>query len=267
MDFIKEIKVEKLMVKIYGSRKVMGQESAKEVAMKIKNLLLQKKEINIIFAAAPSQSEFMAYLISDSEINWGRINAFHMDEYIGLDTEDPQSFGCFLRDSIFGKVRFKTVNYLNGNAEDLELECKRYSELLKQYPTDIVCMGIGENGHIAFNDPQVAFFNDDKMVKVVKLDDKCRNQQVNDGCFSSLEKVPVNALTLTIPSLLAGTFIFCMVPAKTKAEAVYNTLNGEIKETCPASILKTHNNAILYTDIDSASLILKSKSLWGFDNA
>lgn len=256
MSILKEMKAGKLEVRIYDTRKSMGEASAKDVAAKIKELLSKKTEINIIFAAAPSQDDFLAALRADKSIEWGKINAFHMDEYINLDPEAPQGFGNFLRDRLFGKVPFKSVNYLNGNAKSVDAECERYTALLKKYPTDIVCMGIGENGHIAFNDPHVAFFNDPRMVKAVELDLKCRNQQVNDGCFTSLEKVPTHALTLTIPALIASTYVYCIVPAKTKAEAVYNTVTGEITEKCPASILKKHEKAILYTEADSARLIL-----------
>lgn len=256
MTKIKEFSAEKLKIKIYDSRKSMGLEAAEEAAIKIKELISKKGEINMIFAAAPSQNEFLAELIADKEIQWDKINAFHMDEYIGLSADAPQGFGNFLRDRIFGVVGFKSVNYLNGNAKDIEEECVRYSELLKQHPTDIVCLGIGENGHIAFNDPPVADFKDSKLVKVVELDDMCRNQQVNDGCFSKINEVPTHALTLTIPALTSGDFMFCIVPAKTKANAAFNTVKGEVSEKCPASILKTHDNATLYLDIDSGSKIL-----------
>jgi len=256
MAIIKEFNSDKLKVKIYASRKTMGLEASEEAAAKIKELIAKKGEINMIFAAAPSQNEFLASLIADKEIKWEKINAFHMDEYIGLAADAPQGFGNFLRDRIFGKVSFKSVNYLNGNAADIEEECARYSKLLQENPTDIVCMGIGENGHIAFNDPHVAFFNDTKLVKAVELDDKCRNQQVNDGCFKSFDLVPTHALTLTIPALVAAKVVFCMVPAATKAEAVYNTVNGKISEVCPASILRTHDSATLYVDMDSGSKLL-----------
>ena len=252
---MKNFQAGKLTVKIFSSRKSMGEAAAAEAAVKIRKMLSEKKEINIIFGAAPSQNEFLAALAEDATIEWGRINAFHMDEYIGLSPDAPQGFGNFLKDRIFGKVDFKSINYLNGIVKDTEQECERYAGLLKAYPTDIVCMGIGENGHIAFNDPHVAFFKDTKLVKVVELDKKCRNQQVNDGCFKSLEQVPTHALTLTIPVLTAGKFIYCMVPAATKAEAVFNTVTGDVTEACPASILKTHGHAILYTDINSASKI------------
>lgn len=256
MSIIKEFKAEKLTVKVYDTRKSMGEKAASEASLKIKELLSQKEEISIVFAAAPSQNEFLSALIGDSSIDWSKVNAFHMDEYIGLEKDAPQGFGNFLKERLFGKVGFKSVNYINGDNPDIEAECMRYSELLKQYPTDIVCMGIGENGHIAFNDPHVAFFNDDKFVKVVELDQMCRNQQVNDGCFEEINQVPTHALTLTIPALVAGKYVFCIVPAKTKAKAVFNTVKGEVTEACPASILKTHDNAVLYTDMDSASFIL-----------
>lgn len=256
MSIIKEMKSDKLKIKIFDSRKSMGKAAAGEAAVKIKELLALKEEINIIFAAAPSQNEFLEELTADKGIDWGRINAFHMDEYIGLGAAAPQGFGNFLRDRIFGKVSFKSVNYIDGNAPDIGKECERYSKLLKLYPADIVCMGIGENGHIAFVDPHVARFDDDKLIKVVDLDEKCRNQQVHDGCFDRIEMVPKSALTLTIPALMAPGYVFCMVPAKTKAEAVFNTVNGKITESCPASILRTHDNAILYLDTDSASMIL-----------
>lgn len=257
MSILNVSEVGKLKVKVYDSRAALGEEAAKEAGAKIKELLSTKKEINMIFAAAPSQNEFLASLSSDNSIDWSRINAFHMDEYIGLDSEAPQAFGKFLRDRLFGKLPFKTVNYIDGCAEDIKSECARYTELLRKNPPDIVCMGIGENGHIAFNDPHVAFFNDPQMVKVVELDEKCKRQQVNDGCFSSMEKVPAIALTLTIPALLAGSYIFCMVPGRTKTEAVYNTVKGAITEACPASILRTHEKAVLYVDAESGAMLLK----------
>ena len=144
---------------------------------------------------------------------------------------------------------------INAGATDAKEEAKRYTELLKNNPVDIVCMGIGENGHIAFNDPHEAKFDDLEMVKVVTLDDVCRMQQVNDGCFEKIDDVPKYALTLTIPTLMSAKYNFCVVPAKTKAEAVKKTVFGEVSEECPASILRTKDNSILYCDSDSSSLI------------
>ncbi len=256
MNIIKEIQVGKLKVKVYKTRKDMGETSAMDMAVKLKLLLKKKDEVNIIFAAAPSQNEFLETLIEIKGIEWNKVNAFHMDEYIGLDEKAPQGFGNFLRDRIFGKVGFKTVNYLNGNAENPKEECIRYANLLKKFPVDIVCMGIGENGHIAFNDPYAALFDDPELVKIVELDEKCRQQQVNDGCFDHFDDVPTHALTLTIPALTAGSCLYCMVPGKTKAEAVTRTIKGGVDQSCPASILKVHDHAVLYLEKDSATGIL-----------
>ena len=244
-----------LKVNIYSSRDEMGMAAAADVKAAILRALSDKETINMIFAAAPSQNEVLANLANDKEIPWGRVNAFHMDEYIGLDKNAPQGFGNFLRDHIFGIAPFKSVNYIRIDAPDAEEEGKRYSALLRENSVDIVVLGIGENGHIAFNDPPFADFDDDKLVKTVKLDEVCRNQQVNDGCFSAIDEVPTHALTLTVPALMSGKELYCIVPAKTKANAVYETVNGEITESCPASVLRTHKNATLYLDPDSSSLL------------
>ena len=244
-----------LKVNIYPSRDAMGAAAASDVKAAILRLLSEKETINMIFAAAPSQNEVLANLANDKEIPWGRVNAFHMDEYIGLDKDAPQGFGNFLRDHIFGIAPFKSVNYIRIDAPDADEECARYSALLRENPVDIVVLGIGENGHIAFNDPPFADFDDDKLVKPVKLDEVCRNQQVNDGCFATISDVPTHALTLTVPALMSGDELYCIVPAITKAKAVYETVNGEITENCPASVLRTHKCATLYLDPDSSSLL------------
>ena len=255
-----EFRKEELTVKAYPTRQEMGIKAAKDVAACIHNLLQEKDEINMIFAAAPSQNEFLEALIADTTIEWNRINAFHMDEYIGLKEDAPQGFGTFRKEKLFARVPFKSVTYINGQADVADEECNRYSALLKKYPVDIVCLGIGENGHIAFNDPHVADFNDPVLVKVVSLDNKCRMQQVHDGCFKDLSEVPEQAFTLTIPALTSAPHMYCIVPATTKAQAVYNTINGAITEECPASILRKKNGAVLYLDADSASLLkLKEK--------
>lgn len=247
-------KADKLSVNVYDSRRSMGEASAADIAACIKELLTQKPEIYMIFAAAPSQNEMLEALIADKEIDWSRIHALHMDEYVNLPAEAPQGFGNFLRRAIFDRVPFASVNLI-GTEADSEATCRRYDALLASHKVDIVCMGIGENGHIAFNDPHVADFNDPCRIKKVDLDQKCRQQQVNDGCFASIDQVPTHALTLTIPTLYNVENVFCVVPAATKAEAVRNTVTGPVSETCPASILRTHDNAILYTDNDSASQI------------
>src|SRR6202012_5966201 len=233
----------------------MGAASAAQVVGRINQLLENQPFVNIVFAAAPSQNEFLQAL-QTAAVDWRRVRAFHMDEYIGLDRDATQGFGHYLRQRLFDKVHPAEVYYLDGNAADTEHECRRYGALLQQFPTDIVCMGIGENGHIAFNDPPVADFNDPYLVKVVELDLPCRKQQVNDGCFERLDLVPAHALTLTVPALMAGRFIYCIVPGRLKAEAVYNTLKREIGEACPASVFRRHERAELFLDVDSEEKIV-----------
>ena len=252
---MKTFKIDNLRVEIYENRTLMGEAAARDIKAKIAKLLTVKAEINMIFAAAPSQNDVLKALVEDQEIEWHRINAYHMDEYIGLDKDAPQGFGNFLREHILGLVPFKSVHYIDITTANPETEAERYGKLLQENPTDIVIMGIGENGHIAFNDPPVADFKDKKWVKPVKLDELCRQQQVNDGCFASLDKVPTHAMTLTVPTLVKAPYLFCIVPAPTKAKAVYETLNGSIDEHCPASILRTHDNAKLYLDNESSKLL------------
>ena len=249
---MREINKDKLNVKIYSGRPELGAAAAEILTAKISELLKTKEYINIIFASAPSQNEFLAELLNKN-IEWNRINAFHMDEYIGLHPDASQGFGNFLKDRLFTKVNCREVNYLNGNATDPQDECKRYSDLLINYPTDIVCLGIGENTHLAFNDPHVADFNDPLIVKVVDLDQDCRSQQVNDGCFATIDDVPTHALTITMPALFKSTFAYAIVPGKFKANAIFHTLNSDISELYPSTILRRHDHAVLFIDEDSAS--------------
>ena len=249
---MREINKEKLNVKIYSGRPELGAAAAEVLTAKISELLKDREYINIIFASAPSQNEFLAELLHKN-IEWNRINAFHMDEYVGLHPDAPQGFGNFLKDRLFSKVNCREVHYLNGNAANIQDECKRYSDLLIKFPTDIVCLGIGENTHLAFNDPHVADFNDPKIVKVVDLDQDCRTQQVNDGCFATIDDVPTHALTITMPALFKSTFAYAIVPGKFKANAIYHTINSDISELYPSTILRKHDHAVLFIDEDSAS--------------
>ena len=176
---LKSIKKDKLTVNIYENRDIMGAAAAEDIAKCIENLLAEKDSINMVFAAAPSQNDVLKSLL-EKPIEWNRINAFHMDEYVGLNKQDEQSFGNYLNEHIFKKAPFANVYYV----ADYGLE---YERLLQENHIDIVCLGIGENGHIAFNDPGVADFNDSVRIKKAKLDDVCRMQQVHDGCFPTYE--------------------------------------------------------------------------------
>src|SRR5690606_27316506 len=246
-----------LKVRKYKSRESMGQDAARLVSDRIKSLLSEKEFVYMIFASAPSQSEFLEALIEDKDIDWSRVVGFHMDEYIGLEENAPQNFASFLRENLFDHVPINKVYFIKGDAKDIKEECDRYAELLIKYPADIVCMGIGENTHIAFNDPHVADFNDPKLVKVVDLDEKSRQQQVNDDCFAKFEDVPTHAITLTVPALVNAKYLYCMVPGKNKSKAIFQTLNEEISALYPSTILRNHKDSILFIDQDSASELIK----------
>lgn len=248
-------KYQSLNVITLADRQALGTKAAADAAVTIKKLLSEKEHINIIFAAAPSQSAFLESLKKDVTIQWERINAFHMDEYLDLPANAPQSFGNFLKEAILGHVNFRSVNYINGNAADVDGERRRYAQLINDNQPDIVFMGIGENTHLAFNEPFQADFNDPEIIKIVTLDPVCRQQQVNDGCFQQLNDVPVKALTLTIPVLTGAAHLFCMVPGTNKAWAVAKTLNEPVSVEYPSTILRGHNNAALYLDTQSASLL------------
>ncbi len=244
------IKKDALRVWVYEKRATMGEAAADDIAAEMRRLLAEKEEINMIFAAAPSQNETLAALAAEEGIDWQRVNAFHMDEYVGLAPGAPQSFGTYLKEHIFGLVPFGSIHLIDPS-NDAEAEIERYSALLREHPVDITVLGIGENGHIAFNDPGVADFEDPALVKVVPLDEICRMQQVHDGCFPTLDDVPTHALTLTVPALTRAGAMFCSVPAATKAEAVRRTLTEEISEKCPATVMRRHPHAVMYCDRDS----------------
>ncbi|HHT91683.1 MAG: glucosamine-6-phosphate deaminase [Bacillota bacterium] len=252
---VRSFQMDKLMVEVYPDRPTMGQSAADAAVAKLRRLLEDQESINVVFAAAPSQNEFLEALVKSDGVEWQRVRAFHLDEYLGLCPGSAQRFGAFLDEHVFQLVELLKVHYLRGDAEDPQAEALRYAELLRKHPLDLAFIGIGENGHIAFNDPPVADFADPDWVKVVTLDEKCRRQQVHDGCFPSFGAVPTQALTLTIPAIMSAKAIYCMVPGVTKREAVRDTLQGSIGTHCPATILRRHDAATLYLDGDSASLL------------
>jgi glucosamine-6-phosphate deaminase len=188
-------------------------------------------------------------------IDWPAVDLFHMDEYVGLDENHPSSFRYWIRTRLEEKVHPRRTYYLNGDALDLASEMRRYSDLLLTDSIDLAFVGFGENGHIAFNDPPVADFNDPKTVKRITLDEACRRQQAGEGHFPDEASVPKEALTITCPGLFRAASWVCCVPDKRKAEAVRNALQGPISETCPASLVRRHPNAFVFLDNESASLL------------
>jgi glucosamine-6-phosphate deaminase len=247
-------KVEKLSVHIFDTREEMGKVAAEDAARRINAIIAKNGVANVVFAAAPSQNDLIENLLK-ADIDWSKVRAFHQDEYVGISAEEPAGFGNFLDRAIFKKVHFKELHYLLCCADEAEEKCEAYAELLRKYPIDLIFLGIGENGHLAFNDPAVADFNDPKMVKIVELDDVCRQQQVNDGCFATLDDVPKQAMTMTMSLIMNIPEAICVVPTIRKANAVYRALCGEVTTACPSSILRNHPNAALYLDKDSASML------------
>lgn len=247
---LESFKIDQLCIEVYKNRTELGKSAARDVAIKIKELLKVKQQIRMVFAAAPSQNEFLAELVKIKGIEWERVTCFHMDEYLGLSKDSNQLFSTYLNNRLFSKVPVGKIHLIDSENEAIQ-ECKRYGKLIAENQIDIICLGIGENGHLAFNDPPVANFQDSRIMKLVKLDMLCRQQQVNDGCFSSIEFVPTHALTLTIPTLFNATYLFCIVPGKTKAKALERTIKETVSEACPSTILRKHSNCKLYTDLDA----------------
>lgn len=246
--------VEHMSVQVYADRDQMGAAAAAAVGARLRHLLQDtERQVRMVFAAAPSQNELYEGLVREQGIDWSRICAFHMDEYMGLEDTAPQLFGRYLTDRLFSRVQPGRVELLDG-LHDVEQECQRYGDLLREAPIDIVCLGIGENGHIAFNDPPVADFEDPRVVKAVELDEACRRQQVNDGCFARLEDVPAEALTLTVPALMAGRELFVIVPGASKRNALAAALHDPISTACPATILRTHPGITMFTDREAYGL-------------
>jgi glucosamine-6-phosphate deaminase len=232
------------------SRAQLGELAARDIGAAIRRALRRKAHVRMVLAAAPSQGEMLASLHQEPGIDWRRVTAFHMDEYIGLSETAPQRFGNWLKDAFFNHVTLADFHLINP-AVNPEAACSAYASLLAEGPIDFVLLGIGTNGHLAFNDPP-ADLNDPLAVKVVELDAMCREQQVLDGCFVALEEVPKQAVTLTISALMRGHELFCCVPGRHKRAAVKSMMESPISGTCPATILRTHPQCTVYLDPESA---------------
>jgi len=248
-EVISEFRTDLLQVRGFGTTVDMGQAAADDVADALRSALDTQDTVRMVFAAAPSQDTMLAALAAAPGIDWSRVIALHMDEYVGLDSAAPQRFGAYLREHLFDRVRPGRVELIS-TVNDPVAEAGRYASMLGDI--DLVCLGIGENGHIAFNDPPLADFADPELVRVVALDERSRIQQVNDGCFAQLADVPTHAITLTIPALMSGKRLFCVVPGRRKAAAVEQALHGPITPACPASVLREHPSCTLYLDAESA---------------
>jgi glucosamine-6-phosphate deaminase len=251
--------VDALRVVVFDDRAQLGRAAAIGVARAIDERLKSAHDVRVVFAAAPSQNEFLAGLVASPGIDWTRVVAFHLDEYVGVGPEHRASFRRFLQERLFRLVGLPEdrQRLIPGERSERPLQtCLDYESLLLAEPLDIVCAGIGENGHLAFNDPPVADFLDPVLVKLVRLDAACRAQQLIDGEFDRIEDIPTHGYTLTIPALMAAQVISVVCPGPRKAEAVLHTLRGPIAESCPATALRRHPGAILYLDREAAKLVV-----------
>ncbi|MBZ0302190.1 MAG: glucosamine-6-phosphate deaminase [Anaerolineae bacterium] len=240
-------------VSIYDDKISLGEAAASHVLSLIAQAIAAQGEARVIFATGASQYEFLAALVRrKAAVDWTKVTAFHLDEYLGLPEDHPASFRRYLRERLFNLLPFREVNLLDGMAPNAKVEAARYAARLVTGPIDLACIGIGENGHLAFNDPP-ADFDTPKWVHIVTLDDACRRQQVGEGHFPTMADVPAQALSLSIPAILAARAVSCVAPDQRKAAAVQCALEGPVTPICPASALQRHPNTMLFLDRASAS--------------
>jgi glucosamine-6-phosphate deaminase len=251
----KFFRVDDLMVQIYNSEAEMAQDVAQITHQYLQKLLQQQNTVAILLATGNSQLKFLDALITLGSLDWSRIKLFHLDEYLGITADHPASFRHYLREKVEKRVNPQEFHYLEGDTLEPVAECYRYTELLQAQPIDLCCLGIGENGHLAFNDPAVTNFQDPNSVKLVKLDQVNRQQQVKTGHFPNIETVPQYAFTVTIPTICTAKKIICLAPDTRKAQIVKQILSKSITTEYPASILRQQPQATLFLDINSASLL------------
>ncbi|ABG51822.1 glucosamine/galactosamine-6-phosphate isomerase [Trichodesmium erythraeum IMS101] len=254
---IKTFSVDALSVRIYHQELEMAKDAALSVLEYLQNLITRHRKANVILATGNSQIMFLRALTTLGGIDWSQVTLFHLDEYLGISADHPASFRYYLQEKVEKFITPRQFHYIQGDTNEPLEECDRYTQLLSAQPIDLVLLGIGDNGHLAFNDPSVANFNDPQTIKLVKLDLTSRQQQVNQGHFPHLDAVPQYAFTVTIPAICSAKKIFCLAPEKRKAEVIRNILYNPISTIYPASILRQKSQATLFLDTNSASLISK----------
>ena len=247
--------VDELDVVVHADQAALAAAAAEQAADVLRQAVRARRVAHAMFATGNSQLAFVDALIGLPDVPWTEVVVFHMDEYVGVDGQHPAGFCRWIRERIAERAHPGAAHYLDGTAPDPEAECDRYAALLTAHPLDLCCLGIGENGHLAFNDPPVADFGDRRDVKIVELDRACREQQVGEGHFPSVEKVPATAMTVTVPALLRARRVIAVVPEERKAPAVRAALTGPLTTSCPASALRTAAGTTLHLDRGSASLL------------
>ena len=250
---IRELQVDSLPVRVDASEEELGRAAAADMAALLRAALDERGEANVILATGNSQLAFLRALRADDAVDWSRVRVFHMDEYVGIDPDHRASFPRFLREHLLEHVEVKEFFPMAGDPDRVDAICRDYEQLLREHPADAVALGWGENGHLAFNDPPYADFDDPLWVKPVQLDEVSRKQQHGEGHFDTLDEVPTHAITLTIPALLAAKRVLCIVPEARKAAAVRACLHESVSEDRPGSILRQVRHATLYLDPESAA--------------
>lgn len=249
----KQLQVGRLKLTVFPSKAEAGVAAAEATAQAMRQLLSLREDLSVIFATGASQLATLAALTKTPGLPWDRIRGFHLDEYVGLSENHPASFRRYLRENLTQRVHMKEFSEIDGNAVDPDRLCIEYAEKVRASDPQICLLGIGENGHLAFNDPAEADFDDPLGAKVVKLDRVCREQQAAEGWFKTLDEVPGEAITLTIPTLFRVPKLIVSVPGKRKAHIVRRTLADPISTHCPSTLLRNHPDATLYLDAESAS--------------
>ena len=243
-------------INIFKSKQTMGKAAAEKAAEILVAAIKKKGEANFVIATGASQFEFLENLVKINSIDWSKTTMFHLDEYVGISEDHPASFRRYLKDRFVSKVHPGQVYLIAGDTRDPKEECDRLNRIIGQAEIDVSFVGIGENGHLAFNDPP-ADFDTKKPYIIVELDDACRRQQLGEGWFKNLENVPKKAISMSVKQIMKSKHIICTVPDKRKAQAVKNCFKGEnISPDCPASILKKHDNCFVFLD-DQSSMYLK----------
>jgi glucosamine-6-phosphate deaminase len=250
---ISSLKFGTLAVEVYKDREALGQAAAAVAANRLRDLARQHESLAVIFATGQSQLATLRALSAIPDVPWNQIVGFHMDEYVGFSDDHRASFRRYLRENLTSRVQLRRFYLIDGAEPNTQKTCQEYTDLLRAQRPLLCLLGIGENGHLAFNDPAEALFDDPVDVKVVSLDRVCRQQQVNEGWFSHLAEVPTKAITLTIPTLFRVPQLILSIPGPRKARIVKRTLNDPISTACPATILRQHSNATLFLDVDSAA--------------
>ena len=247
-----------MKINIYSNKKETSKKAALKAALLLNKTIHKKGTATFIMATGVSQLDFIEHLVTEGNVNWSKAKMFHLDEYIGLPETHPASFRKYLQDKFISKVdRIKEVNFINGDAADPQKECDRLNQILKNEIVDIAFVGIGENGHLAFNDPPANFKIEDPYI-IVNLDEYCRKQQVGEGWFNSLEEVPRQAISMSIKQIMKAKNIICTVPGERKAQAVKDCFGTDkISPIYPSSILKKHKNCFVFLDQSSSNLLLK----------